>query len=102
MHRELLSEFLDFFFILFQQNTRVELHLNGSFIRDFHHPGSELKGGDSLLQMDGFWPDIGYHDSFTVSSYRVFEKVSEFAGAVRDVVALVFAQRHHYLLQKGE
>mmetsp|Transcript_35249 Transcript_35249/g.99763 ORF Transcript_35249/g.99763 Transcript_35249/m.99763 type:complete len:260 (+) Transcript_35249:1164-1943(+) len=71
-------------------------------LSDLHHAVGKAARGDGLVNLAVAAPDVGNQQRFAVAAERVFEKVCELGGAVRDVADVSLGQRHNHLLEKGE
>jgi len=64
----------------------VLLHVDGDFVGDLGHAGSEAQGAAGFFNVSAFGPDISEHDGFRVTANGVPEEISQFALALGDVV----------------
>ena len=100
VHGKFLLQLPNVLFVLFEQKLGVEVDIDGDLVAHLHHPRCEFQRRDSLLKMGCLRPNIGDHASFGISSNRVLEQVGQLVLAIGNVVSLLVAQGHDYLLQK--
>ncbi len=73
------------------------MDIDARLIRNMHHSSSELQGRDGLLEVLWLGPDVSHHERLAVTPYAIFQKMSEFALAVRDMVSFAIAEGDHHL-----
>lgn len=74
--------------------------INDRFIFNFHHSWSKFESRDCLFKISFLWPDVCNHNSFTISSNRIFEKICEFTLSVWNMIFFAITWRNNNLLKE--